>query len=80
MKNKEGTVIQNLRNKAAFSKRLLILLVLSLAILAVGVQSLEAGACERAFENCMNELFMEANMLWIIYCANGYVFCKKYIQ
>ena len=80
MKNKERTVIQKLRKKTTFTHKLLILLALSFVIFTTGIQSLEAGACERAFENCMNELFMEANMLWIVYCANGYLFCKKYID
>jgi hypothetical protein len=80
MKGKERTVIQNLRKQTAFSHRLLILVVFSLAVFAVGVPSLEAAACERAFVNCMDELFAETSPFWMIYCATGYAFCLKYID
>ena len=80
MKARERTVIQNLRKKRTFSHKLFILLVLSLVAFTVGVQSLEARACERAFVNCMNELFAETTPFWMIYCANGYAFCLKYID
>jgi hypothetical protein len=80
MNDKEKKVIQNLRKKKTFSRKLFILMMLSLVIFTAGVQSLEAGACERAFVNCMNELFAETNMFWIVYCANGYAFCLKYMD
>lgn len=54
--------------------------MLSLLILGVGAQSLEARACERAFGYCMGEIIAPGNMIWFIYCANGYAFCKKYID
>jgi hypothetical protein len=57
-----------------------ILVMLSLLILGVGAQSLEAGACERAFGYCMDEPIAPGNMLWFAYCANGYAFCKKYVE
>ena len=64
------------------TRKILILAMLSLVILGLGAQSLQAsaGACERAFVNCMGEPFMQGNMLWIIYCGNGYAFCLKYID
>jgi hypothetical protein len=80
MKDKERTVIQNLRKKTTFSHKLFILLVLSLVIFTAGIQSLEAGACERAFTRCAYELFAESNLFWSIYCMNGYAFCLKYID
>jgi hypothetical protein len=73
-------MIQKLRTKTNFSHKLFILLVFSLVILTVGVQSLEAGACETAFLNCMNELFAETTPFWLVYCANGYAFCLRYID
>lgn len=80
MWSKERTVIQKLQKKDTFSHKLIILLVLSLTILSVGVSSLEARACERAFVNCTRELFAETTPFWFLYCANGYAFCLKYID
>jgi hypothetical protein len=59
---------------------MLILVVISLMILGVGAQSLEAGACERAAVYCMDEIIAPGNMLWQLYCLNGYLFCKKYVE
>ena len=73
-------MIRKLLDTKTFSYKLLILLVLAFAVLSVGVRPLEAGACERAFINCTNELFAETSPFWFVYCANGYVFCLKYID
>lgn len=73
-------MIPNLRNKTSFSNKCLILLVLTFAVLSIGVQSLEAGACEKAFINCTYELFAETSPFWFVYCVNGYAFCLKYIN
>ena len=73
-------MIQKLRNTKTFSCKILILFVFTFAVLSAGVQSLEAGACERAFLNCTNELFAETSPFWFVYCANGYAFCLKYID
>ena len=80
MMDEERQMIQNLRKKTNRTHSIFILAVLSLLIFGIGAQSLEAAACERAFVHCMDELFMEGNMLWLVYCANGYAFCKKYID
>jgi hypothetical protein len=80
MTDEEEKMIQILSKKMDRRKKWLILAVLSLMIIGLGAQSLEAAACERAFVNCMDEPFMQGNMLWIIYCGNGYAFCLKYID
>jgi hypothetical protein len=78
--DKEGTMVQKLRKKTNRTQRIFVLVMLSLLILGVGAQSLEARACERAFGYCMGEIIAPGNMIWFIYCANGYAFCKKYVD
>jgi len=78
--DKEDTMFQKRSKKANKTYRIFILVVISLAILGVGAQSLEAGPCERAAVYCMDEIFSPGNMLWHLYCLNGYLFCKKYID
>ncbi len=73
-------MVQKLRKKTNRTQRIFVLVMLSLLILGVGAQSLEARACERAFGYCMGEIIAPGNMIWFIYCANGYAFCKKYID
>jgi hypothetical protein len=78
--DKEGTMFQKRHKKTKGTHRILILVLLSLVILGVGAQSLEAGACERAAVYCMDEIFAPGNMFWQLYCLNGYLFCKKYVE
>ncbi|MEE9502873.1 MAG: hypothetical protein V3V48_12415 [Candidatus Aminicenantaceae bacterium] len=73
-------MVQKLRKKTNRTQRIFVLVLLSLLIIGVGAQSLEARACERAFGYCMGEIIAPGNMIWFIYCANGYAFCKKYID
>jgi hypothetical protein len=80
MMDKEINVIQKPGKKMNTTQKLLVLAVLSIVLLGIGAQILEARACERAFVNCMDEPLMQGNMLWIIYCGNGYAFCLKYID
>jgi len=80
MGDEEGKVLQKLDRKMNRTGTIIILALLSLVILGFGVQALEAGACERAFVNCMDEPIQRGNMLWIVYCGNGYAFCLKYID
>lgn len=73
-------MVQKLRKKTNRTQRIFVLVLLSLLIIGVGAQSLEARACERAFGYCMGEIIAPGNMIWFVYCANGYAFCKKYID
>jgi hypothetical protein len=77
---KEGTMVQKLHKKMKGTHRIFVLIMLSLAILGVGAQSLEAGPCERAAVYCMDEIISPGNMYWHLYCLNGYLFCKKYVD
>ena len=73
-------MVQKLRKKTNRTQRIFVLVLLSLLVIGVGAQSLEARACERAFGYCMGEIIAPGNMIWFIYCANGYAFCKKYVD
>jgi hypothetical protein len=73
-------MVENLRNKATGTRRIFILVVISLMIFGVVAPSLEAGSCERAAVYCMDEIISPGNMLWHAYCLNGYLFCKKYVE
>lgn len=73
-------MILNLRKKNNRIHRIFILVVFSLMMFGVAAQSVEAGACERAAVYCMEEVFAPGNIMWQLYCLNGYVFCKKYVE
>ena len=73
-------MIANLSNKANGTRKLFVLVLISLAIFSVGASFLEAGPCERAAVYCMDEIISPGNMLWHAYCLNGYLFCKKYVD
>jgi len=43
---------------------------------AVGVQ---AARCEQALQRCLHDPLL-MNMIGSLFCLNGYVFCKTYIE
>lgn len=47
--------------------------------LCLGATALQAGSCERAFMNCINDPYW-MGIFAPVFCVNGYVFCKKYID
>jgi hypothetical protein len=60
--------------------RILLLALVSVLVLSLGAQFLEAGVCEGAFLACIDD---PINSTWYggaVYCINGYLFCKKYID
>jgi len=60
--------------------RILLLALVSVLVLSIGAQFLEASVCERAFRACIDD---PINSTWYggaVYCINGYFFCKKYID
>lgn len=60
--------------------RILLLALVSVLVFGVGAQIVEAGGCEDAFWACIND---PINGTWYggaVYCINGYLFCKKYIE
>jgi hypothetical protein len=73
-------MVENLHKKATGTRKIFVLVVISLVILGVGASFLEAGPCERAAVYCMDEIISPGNMLWHAYCLNGYLFCKKYVE
>ena len=49
--------------------------------LGMNVISLEAGGCEDAYLRCVYDPYILLNGLFGgMYCASGYLFCKKYIE
>lgn len=48
--------------------------------LCVGMIDLHSRECERAFMRCAQDPYWQAVAFGVVYCATGYVFCKKYIE
>jgi len=48
-------------------------------MIAMGITPLQAGKCEDAFMRCIHDPFW-MHMFGSLYCANGYVFCVKYVK
>jgi hypothetical protein len=52
-------------------------------VLGLSALPLEAGVCEEAFLICLFEdtlLRMEMPMTYVLFCLEGYAFCKRYIE
>ncbi|MBU4203264.1 MAG: hypothetical protein KKD59_04870 [Acidobacteria bacterium] len=59
--------------------RLLVVTVLTALILITGAVGVQAGRCELALDRCMHDPLL-MNMIGSLFCLNGYVFCKTYIE
>jgi hypothetical protein len=69
--------------KHIFSKGKSFVLVLIAAVIVLGLAPaiLEAGKCEEAFFRCMNDFWWQVTGYFgMVYCSNGYIFCKTYIE
>ena len=55
----------------------ILLCVLFSGFFAVG---LHAAECENALARCMNDPYWHMTLAGPVYCAAGYLFCKKYIE
>jgi hypothetical protein len=51
--------------------------VLFSGLFAVDVHAAE---CENALARCMNDPYWHMTLAGPVYCASGYLFCKKYIE
>jgi len=41
---------------------------------------LHAGECENAMFRCMDDPYWHMTLAGPVYCAVGYLFCKKYVE
>jgi hypothetical protein len=55
----------------------IVLCVLFSGLFAVDVHAAE---CENALARCMNDPYWHMTLAGPVYCAVGYLFCKKYIE
>ena len=62
------------------SKGLAIGMMFVLLFLGLGMIQLHSGECERAFLRCSEDPYWQAVAFGVVYCATGYIFCKKYIE
>jgi len=64
-------------------KRILTAALVASLILGIGLEAgyLQSGVCEDAVKECFNDWYNQAwGYIGTVYCAMGYVFCKKYID
>lgn len=54
-----------------------VFLVLLSGLVAVDLQ---AGECENALFRCMDDPYWHMTLAGPVYCAVGYLFCKKYVE
>ncbi|HNQ80310.1 MAG: hypothetical protein PHF93_07490 [Acidobacteriota bacterium] len=54
--------------------------VLLLLVFAAGAAVLEAGVCLDAYTLCMLDPRNSATLVGSLYCANGFVFCVRYVD
>jgi hypothetical protein len=52
-------------------------LVVISGLLAADVR---AGECENALFRCMDDPYWHMTLAGPVYCATGYLFCKKYVE
>lgn len=55
-------------------------MVFIVLFLCIGMIELHSGECEKAFLRCSYDPYWQAAAFGIVYCATGYLFCKKYIE
>jgi hypothetical protein len=44
------------------------------------VMGLSAGECEKALFRCLEDPWWHMTLGGPLYCATGYLFCKKYVE
>ncbi|MFC2157906.1 hypothetical protein ACFLT9_08730 [Acidobacteriota bacterium] len=66
------------KERISVFKRGIILIILMAVLLGLSPMEIQAGGCEKAFVNCVYDPFM--NIIASVFCLNGYIFCKKYIE
>ncbi|MCJ7682217.1 MAG: hypothetical protein MUP70_15940 [Candidatus Aminicenantes bacterium] len=59
--------------------RLFVVVILVGMIHLTGAVGVHAGRCEQALGRCIHDPLM-MNMIGSLFCLNGYVFCKTYIE
>jgi hypothetical protein len=67
-------------NKVKRSIKTLAVGLIFLMMLAISSVLTEATTCEEAFWKCANDPVNGVIFGGAVYCVNGYIFCKKYIE
>jgi len=76
----EGKEVFPMKRTNKRMKGLTIAMVFVVLFLCVGMIDLHCGECEKAFKRCTKDPYWQAVAFGIVYCAAGYLFCKKYIE
>ncbi len=46
----------------------------------VAMIDISAGECEKALFRCLDDPWWQVSVGGALYCAAGYLFCKKYVE
>jgi hypothetical protein len=66
--------------KGTYLKGWIFLIVLCVLFSGLLPVDMHAAECENALARCMNDPYWHMTLAGPIYCAMGYLFCKKYIE
>jgi nicotinamide riboside transporter PnuC len=71
--------VRNVRKRTNFRGWVFVVVfcVLLCSLFAVDVH---AGECENAMMRCISDPYWHATLAGPVYCATGYLFCKKYVE
>ena len=69
-----------MRKKSKLKKKTALAMVFVALFFCAAMMDLRAGACEDALFRCLDDPFWQATLSGPIYCAAGYLFCKKYVE
>jgi len=72
----------NVRNgaKGTNLKRWILMILLCVLFSSLFAVNVHAGECENALTRCMNDPYWHMTLAGPVYCAAGYLFCKKYVE
>lgn len=63
-----------------FKKGAAVAAIFATLFLCVAMMDLNAGACEKALFKCLEDPLVNMTLGGSIFCATGYLFCKKYVE
>ncbi len=66
--------------KGTHLKRWIFAIVLCVLFSSLFAVNVNAGECENALTRCLNDPYWHMTLAGPVYCATGYLFCKKYIE
>lgn len=68
------------KTKGACSKGWIFVIILGVLFSGLFAGDMYAGECENAMVRCMDDPYWHMTLAGPLYCAAGYLFCKKYIE